>query len=91
MEQRQVTRHNLQVTAHVETKLGDNVRSYEWKTRDVSSCGAFLLTNGQFLENDTAIKVNIHLDTFADPGSWVTFNGRVVRTESEGIGIRFEN
>ena len=70
---------------------GENARSYKWKTRDVSSSGAFLLTNGQLLENGTAIKVSIHLDTFADSGSWVTFNGRVVRTDSEGIGVRFDN
>ena len=92
MEQRQVTRHSLQVPAHVETMLhGDNVQSYEWKTRDVSSCGAFLLTAGQSLENGTDLKVSLHLDSFADSGSWITMNGRVVRTDSEGIGIRFDS
>ncbi len=91
MEQRVVTRYNLQLPAHVETTLsGGNVRSYKWKTRDVSSSGAFLLTNGQLLENGTEIKVNLHLNSFSCSGSWVTMNGRVVRAESNGIGVCFD-
>ena len=91
MEQRVVTRYNLQVPAHVETTLSDGkVRSYEWKTRDVSSSGAFLLTNGQFLENGTDIKVNIFLNSFSGSGAWVTMNGRVVRAENNGIGVCFD-
>ncbi len=91
MEQRAATRYSLQVPAHVETMLNDeNVRSYKWKTRDISPNGAFLLTNGQLLEKDTAIKVNLYLNTFSGSGSWVKMNGRVVRAESEGIGVRFD-
>lgn len=92
MEQRIVTRYNLQVPAHVETiSSNESVQSYEWKTRDISSSGAFILTNGQLLENGTNIKVNLCLNTFAGSGSWVAMNGRVVRTASEGIGICFDN
>ena len=90
MEQRQMARYNLKVTAHVETMIsGENIRSYEWKTRDVSSCGAFLLTNGQLLENGTDIKVSLCLNSFSGSGSWVKMNGRVVRAESEGVGVSF--
>ena len=91
MERRVVTRYNLQVPAHVETlpSSGD-VRSYEWKTRDVSSSGAFLLTEGQLLENGTDIKVNLFLNSFSGSGSWVKMNGRVVRIESEGVGVCFD-
>ena len=90
MEQRQTTRHNFQAPAHVETMLsGGDIRSYEWKTRDVSSSGAFLLTNGQFLEEGTNIKVSIHLNSLSEASSWITLNGRVVRAESEGIGVSF--
>ena len=91
MEQRAVTRYSLQIPAHVETMLsGGDVRSYEWKTRDVSSSGAFLLTNGQLLEKGTDIKVNLNLNSFSGSGSWVTMNGRVVRAESEGVGVCFD-
>ncbi len=91
MEQRVVTRYNLQVPAHVETKLSDgNVQAYELTTRDVSSSGAFLLTNGQSLENGTDLKVNLYLNSFSGSGSWVTMNGRVVRVENEGIGVCFD-
>ena len=91
MEQRATTRYNLQVPAHVETMLGgENVRSYKWKTRDISPSGAFLLTDGQLLEKDTAIKVNLYLNTFSGTGSWIKMNGRVVRAESEGLGICFD-
>ncbi len=90
MEQRVLTRYRLQVPAHVETMIsGGDVRSYEWKTRDVSSRGAFLLTNGQLVENGTDIKVNLYLNSFSGSGSWVAMNGRVVRVESEGVGVCF--
>ncbi|MEA3333531.1 MAG: PilZ domain-containing protein [Pseudomonadota bacterium] len=90
MEQRVATRYSLQVPAHIETMLsGKNIRSYKWKTRDISPNGAFLLTNGQLLEKDTVIKVNLYLNTFSGSGSWIKMNGRVVRTESEGLGICF--
>ena len=91
MERRVVTRYNLQVPAHVETMVSDgDVQTYEWKTRDVSSSGAFLLTEGQSLENGTDIKVNLYLNSFSGSGSWVTMNGRVVRIESEGVGVCFD-
>jgi hypothetical protein len=46
MKQRIAVRHKLQVPTHTNITLNNgDVRSYEWKTRDVSSCGAFLLTN----------------------------------------------
>lgn len=86
-----MTRYNLQVPAHVETMPNNgDVQSYEWKTRDVSSSGAFLLTEGQSLENGTIIKVNLYLNSFSGSGSWVEMNGRVVRAESEGVGVCFD-
>ena len=84
-----MTRYNLKIPAHVETILsGGDVRSYKWKTRNASSKGAFLLTNGQLLKNGTDIKVTLYLNSFL--GSRITTNGRVVRTESEGIGVCFD-
>ena len=92
MEQRVVTRYNLQVPAHVEAIHNDeSIRSYEWKTRDISSSGAFILTKGKLLENGTNIKVNLRLNTFAGAGAWVTMSGRVVPTESEGTGVCFNS
>jgi len=89
MNQREVTRYNLKVPAHVETMLsGEDVRSYEWQTRDISSKGVFLLTNGQLLEKGTNLKVNLYLNSLL--GSQVTTNGRVIRTENEGIGVCFD-
>ena len=86
-----MTRFRFKVPVHVETMVsGENVRSYEWKTRDVSSDGAFFLTNGQLLENGTDIKVSIYLNSFSGTGSWVKMNGRVVRAESEGLGVCFD-
>ena len=90
MEQRAVTRYSLQVPAHVETMLSGDLQTFEWKTRDVSSSGAFFLTNGQLLENGTDIKVSIYLNSFSGAGSWVKMNGWVVRAESEGVGVCFD-
>jgi hypothetical protein len=67
-----------------------DIQSYEWETRDVSSNGAFLLTNGQLLGNGTNITVNLCLKSFSGASSWVTMNGRVVRSENEGIGVSFD-
>lgn len=86
-----VTRYNLQVPAHIETVLSSgDVQSYEWKTRDVSSSGAFLLTGGKSLENGTGVKVKLYLNSFSGSGSWVKIDGRVVRIESEGVGVCFD-
>ncbi len=91
MEKRVVTRYNLQVPAHVEATLGSGcVEKYEWKTRDVSSSGAFLLTDGQSVEAGSDLKVNLYLNSFSGSGSWVEMNGRVVRIESEGVGVCFD-
>ncbi len=91
MERRVVTRYNLQVPAHVEVIPGDGeVQSFEWTTRDVSSSGAFLLTEGESLENGTDLKVNLFLNSFSGSGSWVAMNGRVVRSEPEGVGVCFD-
>ncbi|RKZ25937.1 hypothetical protein DRQ26_05190 [bacterium] len=91
MEKRVVTRYNLQVPAHVEAMLGSGgVQKYEWKTRDVSSGGAFLLTDGQLMEQGTDLKVNLYLNSFSGSGSWVEMNGRVVRIEDDGVGVCFD-
>ena len=91
MEKRVVARYNLQVPAYVETVPGSgDVQTYEWKTRDVSSGGAFLLTEGKALENGTDIKINLYLNSFSGSGSWVKMNGRVVRIEDEGVGVCFD-
>jgi len=91
MERRVVTRYNLQVPAQVEVVPSDGeIQSFEWTTRDVSSSGAFLLTDGQGLENGTDLKVNLFLNSFSGAGSWVTMNGRVVRSEPEGVGVCFD-
>jgi|GEM_PF-2911134 len=91
MERRVVTRYNLQVPAHVEAVPdGGGVQTFEWKTRDVSSSGAFLLTEGQELDAGTDLKVNLFLNSFSGTGSWVTMSGKVVRIEDEGVGVCFD-
>jgi len=91
MERRVVTRYNLQVPAHVETVAeGGNTRIYKLKTRDISSNGAFLLTNGEAFEPGTVLKVNLYLNTFTSTGSCIVVNGRVVRCSEDGVGVCFD-
>ncbi len=90
MERRVVGRYNLQVPALVETPAGDGVQTFAWKTRDVSSSGAFLLTKGEKLNAGTDLKVNLFLNSFSGAGSWVSMNGKVVRIEDEGVGVCFD-
>ena len=93
MERRVVTRYNLQVPAHVETVAeGGNTRIYKLKTRDISSNGAFLLTDGEEFEPGMQLKVNLYLNTFTSTstGSCIVVNGRVVRCSEEGVGVCFD-
>ena len=91
MERRVVTRYSLQVPAHVEAELSSgDVRSFKLKTRDISSSGAFLLTEGLELEPGTHLKVNLYLNTFSSSGSCIVVNGRVVRTDKDGVGVCFD-
>ncbi|HDS16013.1 MAG TPA: PilZ domain-containing protein [Proteobacteria bacterium] len=91
MERRTVTRYNLQVPARVET-LSDQgaIQLYEWKTRDVSSGGAFILTDGRSLPSGADVKVDLLLNSFSGAGSWVSVSGRVVRIENDGFGVCFD-
>ncbi|MCK5916665.1 MAG: PilZ domain-containing protein [Deltaproteobacteria bacterium] len=91
MERRVVTRYNLQVPAQVEiVPDSGEIKTFEWKTRNVSSSGAFLLTGGELLDTGTNLKVNLFLNSFSGAGSWVSMNGKVVRSESEGVGVCFD-
>ncbi len=91
MEQRASERYVLKMPVYAETMINEeNFRSYKCKTRDVSHKGAFLLINDKSLKKGTDIKINLYLDSFSGSGSWVTMNGQVVRSESEGIGVSFD-
>jgi len=71
------------------SESGD-ARAYQLKTRDISSGGAFLLTNGQELSPGVELKLNLYLNSFANTASCIVVNGRVVRTEKDGVGVCFD-
>ncbi len=91
MERREVTRYNLEVPAQVEivNENGD-VNAYRLKTRDISSGGAFLYTEGREFSPGLEMRLNLYLNSFANTASCIVVNGRVVRTEKEGVGVCFD-
>ena len=91
MERRVVARYNIQILAYVETVPDSGeVKAFKWKTRDVSSTGAFILTDGQELDKGAELKVNLFLNSFSGDGSWVAMSGKVVRVEADGVGVCFD-
>jgi hypothetical protein len=71
------------------SECGD-AQAYQLKPRDISSGGAFLLTNGQELSPGAELKLNLYLNSFANTASCIVVNGRVVRTEKDGVGVCFD-
>lgn len=83
----------LKATARIHA-AGQHEDSEDFTTRDISSGGAFLLT-----ETPWAHGTMIHLDIFvpprskdhsAQPRSLISLCGTVIRTESHGMAICFE-
>ena len=97
-ERRKLERFELNVPARVLVESGMHKRAeYDLITRDVSSAGAFLFST-QPLPEGVNVKMEflISLDTlqkFAGEKSRakVRVRGQVIRSDSDGIAIRFDS
>ena len=91
LEKRAAGRYNLQAHVRLEIVSGSGIPEvFECKTRDISSSGAFLLTGKRGWDVGTALRVNLFFDLLFGEGTWVVMDGKVVRNEAEGIGVRFD-
>jgi hypothetical protein len=88
LERRILARFNLQLRSILK-KLQDGEEVLELFTRDVSSKGAFFLT-GNPLPVDTSLSMTLYLPVGESVNSVLSVAGKVVRTEDEGMAVRFD-
>jgi c-di-GMP-binding flagellar brake protein YcgR len=94
-ERRQIERIPLEVPAIVSMMDSNGKeKSYELITRDISSGGAFLMTENP-LKEGTDVKVDIVLSLFKnrtkarEKTTRIDVSGYVTRTEDEGMAVCF--
>ena len=81
-------RFDLRLLSRVK-KLLDGDETRELFTRDISSDGAFLLTDDP-LPVDTSLSLTLYLLVGQSLKSKITVEGKVIRTEECGMAVRFE-
>ncbi len=86
-EKRSVERFNLQLHAVLQ-ELENRAGQVELVTRDISSDGAYLCTERP-LPLDTPVELTFFLPVRKKIRSKIHTNGRIIRTEDEGIAVRF--
>ena len=88
-EKREVQRFDLRLQTVIQ-KLENRANQFELYTRDISSDGAFLCID-QPLPLDTPVELTFFLPVKQQIRSKIHTNGRVIRSESEGMAVRFES
>jgi hypothetical protein len=88
-ERRTLKRFNLRLQAILK-ELQDREKAVELVTRDISSDGAFLVTDSP-LPLDSGVELTLFLPAGEVKKSKIRVDGRVVRAESEGIAVRFDS
>jgi hypothetical protein len=86
-ERRVLSRFDLRLRSMLK-KLQDG-EILELFTRDVSSKGAFFLT-GNPLPVDTNLSMTLFLPVGESARSKISVAGKVVRTENDGMAVRFD-
>jgi hypothetical protein len=71
-------------------KLENRAGQVELYTRDISSDGAFLCIDDP-LPLDTTVELTFFLPVKQQIKSKIQTNGRVIRSEKEGMAVRFES
>ena len=97
-ERRRLERFELNVPARVLAKSGSSkTEEYDLATRDLSSAGAYLYSSQPLLEG-TSVKMEFlisfgALKSFAgdNRSAQVKVKGQVIRSDSNGIAIRFDS
>jgi hypothetical protein len=88
LERRDLSRFNLRLRSILK-KLQNGEEALELFTRDVSSNGAFFFTNNP-LPIDTTLAMTLFLPVGKSAIGKIGVAGRVVRTEGEGMAVRFD-
>ena len=88
-EKRDVQRFDLRLHTVLQ-KLENRASQLELYTRDISSDGAYLCMEHP-LPLDTSVELTFFLPVRQRIRSKIQTNGRVIRSEKEGMAIRFES
>ncbi len=94
---RKMDRYNLSVPAFVFPQIeteADRGAGIELKTRNISSGGAFLITDNPF-QIDTEVDLNIRIALFDESSkrvreSNVYVSGSVIRVNTVGMAVKFD-
>jgi hypothetical protein len=87
-EKREVQRFDLRLHTVLE-ELENRANQVELFTRDISSDGAYLCMENP-LPLDTSVELTFFLPVRRRIRSKIQTNGRVIRSEKEGMAVRFE-
>jgi hypothetical protein len=87
-ERRNLARFNLRLRS-ILRKRQNGGEVLELFTRDVSSKGAFFIT-GDPLPIDTSLAMTLFLPVGESASSKISVAGKVVRTENDGMAVRFD-
>ena len=93
-EQRQFERFTLTIPARMETITSGKKQVFEFKTRDISSSGAFIYTPEPFAEG-TRFRMDLtvpseRIKELTGSRSLIECEGNIVRTTPTGVAICFD-
>jgi len=92
-DRRKVERFPLSLLARIETNHSNRKQIFKFKTRDISSAGAFIDTTEKFSEG-TRFKMDFTIPSkrikeLTGALSLIECEGNVIRTTNDGIAVRF--
>jgi hypothetical protein len=89
LEKREIERFDLRLFTLLQ-ELENRPSQFQLYTRDISSDGAYLCTDDP-LPLDTPVELTFYLPVQQEIRSKIHTNGRVVRSEKEGMAVRFDS
>lgn len=93
-ELRESERFSLELQARIQTLISKKKEIFDLKTKDISSSGAFILTDYPF-KIGTRFKLSLEVSNdrikrLTGSFSLIDCNGAVVRATSRGVGVQFD-
>ena len=95
-ERRRLHRFNVKALAELQAFLGNEESMINAYTRDISSDGAFFITD-TFLPIGAYVQITLYVwlralaEMLENPQIQIAVKGEVVRSNSEGFGVKFKH
>ena len=95
-ERRKLHRFNMRALAELQAFLGDEESMINAHTRDISSDGAFFITDtllpiGAYVQITLYVWLRALAEMLENPQIQIALKGKVVRASSEGFGVKFKH